>query len=387
MNESGSPPSVQAGGRLWAALVAACRSARSGSNKKLHTDHILFALVLRGTASPEIERPAQRHLRRSLRDMAGSSDLSGDYPLAAPSTPYSEAEAALREAWWASAKGTWSGGKYSTEINWSSDSLEAVMKALGRAGSLGIRCAGPAHLLEAILSDPRGPAASLLNEHGVDLKRAIQAAYLKTPIDSSDEPNTPVVNTLRIFRVIPGSSAIVLAFARVLTSYTLRLSRLGAVQLALEHEAIRQAVRVGAERVTTAHLLFALLALDEQLEEVQVALPERVAMSNRGGAILRTFGVSLRAVPSHGTELRDPGPVTPRHRRRLWRSNPRNPPWTAVAANAADRAPQLAGGGPVGSTALLQASLAESGGAAALLLRSLGVEPDEVLARTKQPHE
>lgn len=154
--------------------------------------------------------------------------------------------------------------------------------------------------------------------------------------------------------------------------------------VALEHEAIRQAVRLGEARVSTAHLLLAVVELDEQLNAVGLRLPEPLQSVNCGGRILakHSIGAQVLAQMLPGLADGDEQTASLSQRRRWWRENPRHPAWTGSAAKAADQAQMNGVGTQVGpgSGHLLLASLAVPEGAAATLLRTLQVEPRTIVS-------
>lgn len=55
-------------------------------------------------------------------------------------------------------------------------------------------------------------------------------------------------------------------------------------------EAVRQAVRFAHSRVTTAHLVLAILAIEEQFVAAGLRLPEDRLAANGAGAILGSHG-------------------------------------------------------------------------------------------------
>lgn len=163
--------------------------------------------------------------------------------------------------------------------------------------------------------------------------------------------------------------------------------------VALEMDAVRQAVRLDNERVDTSHLLLATIELDRDVAATGLKLPESCASVCRAGEVLAEFGVGYAAaVCATGRSDRTaatvsaiPGPWWWHSgRRRWWRTNARTPPWLLSAAVAADHAwsDGVGRGTRVGSSHLLIAALANREGPASHLLHRLGDEPEAVVDAT-----
>jgi hypothetical protein len=162
-------------------------------------------------------------------------------------------------------------------------------------------------------------------------------------------------------------------------AYT-RLAEANPILYSLEMEAIRQTVRLGHPLVTTAHLALATLAMDRQLVIAEFVLAAERTAANRAGSIMAEHGVSFDTAMNTLAVMTVGGQIASAQRRRAWRSKPRNPRWTVDAAAAAERVREKTGRKAVGTSDVLAASLAESGGPAWRLLERLGVDPAAVTA-------
>ncbi len=140
------------------------------------------------------------------------------------------------------------------------------------------------------------------------------------------------------------------------------------VLASLEFEAIRQAVRLGQAQVTPAHLLLAVMALEDQVSSTRVRFAgRRSAMVN--APVLSQFGMTMReARPVVRDGIAEPSVGV--QRRRAWRTNPRNPSWGISAARIADEARMDSTG--LGSGALHLVAGRE-------LLGVVGADPAQVL--------
>jgi hypothetical protein len=278
---------------------------------------------------------------------------------------------------------------------WHPDVRAAVRRALDEAGAIGVAHAGARFLVAAVLEDRGGRVQKLVSDCGLDPSE-LRERLSSDPV-GADEPVAELVGSLKAFRVLPAPppTGRKVAHAVLRAMFTMvRLTRVDYLLLALEMEAIRQAVRMGSAQVTTAHLLLTVLELDRNLEALGEQLPGALATANCGGRVLADHGIGYDAAIAAATEISDPvepaaAPVAgpwwwKPSRQRWWRTKYLNPPWAASAAEAADRTGTdtrrrrtRPGTGP-----LLAAVLAEPDGPACQVLHQLGADPATVSVET-----
>jgi hypothetical protein len=398
-------------------LASACARARRNQASRAGTAHVLVSLL------NHMDGPAQTWwvLRRALRarpDRAGPDGAGPDgagpdgagpdgagpegagpedrspSPIAAGGAgdPLDrEVDAALREAAWRSSRLV--RRRPVPPPGWHPAVRTVLRRTLSEAGAAGVSYPGLRYLLEAVLADPDGQARALLRSCGLD-KRALVAE-----VDGSgdammvDEPPNAIAAGLAEFRLTEGSADRATFPERFMRMFT-RRTRVDVMQIALELEVIRQAVRLGSGQVTTVHLVLATLELDRNLAEVGANLAASLIPANEGGRVLAEHGIDYSAAASGAAELtvgpepvaaEVPGPWWWRtRRRRWWRTSRRNPPWAGSASQAADIAATDAASRRTraGSSHLLVAALADPGGAAARLLRRLGADPEGIAEET-----
>jgi hypothetical protein len=206
----------------------------------------------------------------------------------------------------------------------------------------------------------------------------------------ADAPRSEIVGSLAAYGVLsrpaqPGGFGLrVWVLRRVI-----RRAGVDLMQLALELEAIRQAVRLGSSQVTTAHLLLATIELDRSLQAVGASLPAPRSAVSQAGQVLGQHGVDYLAAVGSTAELATvpepvatvaPGPWWRKRRRWWWWTDPRSPAWAASAGAAAEAAAAHAARDQtrVGSSHLLIAAVADPDGPAGLVLRRLGADPAAV---------
>jgi hypothetical protein len=262
---------------------------------------------------------------------------------------------------------------------WSARARAVLWDALITASSAEVRLMGAGHVLEASLGAADYHVQALLREHELDPERLRDAAHAAIAVENN-EPWTPCAGDLWRCRVAvpidgPGPG---MQFPRLLVAYMSGNTQASPTLYCLELEAERQAVRLG-HPVTTAHLVAAIVALDDQLQTVRLAFAPDHGKENRAGAALSRRGVSLDGtVRSMAGMTFDGAAVAPPDRRRRRPSRPWVPRWTVDAVEAYEQA-RSAGGRTSGGSHLLTAALAEGGGPAWQLLDRLGVDPRALL--------
>lgn len=381
------PARVCVGSQSRQVLYSACRRARVHRAGHIGTEHVLYGILLRVRWDS-----AWAALPRTLKERDRSSGPAPADPDGDGSVPDVEVLGSLREAAWMTARRDRRKRRHTPTPGWHPEVGAALGAALASAAADGVRHAGPRYLLAGVLADPRSGARELLRSCGVDPSRLLAAARADH-LPGRDAPLKTAVEKLEGLRVLETrsrASTLVYAPLRPLA----RLTRVDPMLVALEMEAVRQAVRAGATQLHTGHLLLAALELDRNLQAVGATLPEPLAAVNGAGGVLAEHGVDYRtvaacaetlAVPLEPTVRVGPGPWWWKpSRRRWWRVVAGDPPWAISAGTAADRALADAQNQRTraGSSHLLVAALAVPDGPASRLLRQLGADSQTVAAET-----
>jgi hypothetical protein len=362
----------------WA-LSEACKVARRTHALIVEEDHLLAGLL---RVLPPVDLGIMDAVRR-LRRQIGATEFGSAGSAPAELGSYRsdldlELDGALREA--RSEAWRQAGVPTSKPPPWSARARAVVWDALITASSAEVRLMGAGHVLEASLGAADDHMQALLRQHELDVQRLRDAAHASIAVENN-EPWTPCAGDLWRCRVAvpidgPGPGV---QFPRLLVAYTIRKTQASPTLYSLELEAARQATRLGHPRVTTAHLVAAIVAVDDQLRIARLAFAPEYAEANRAGAALSRTGVCLDGTLRSLATMTFDGAVAPADRRRLWRSKPWLPRWTVDAVEAAENARSAGGRKSAGSSHLLAAALGEGGGPAWRLLDELGVDPRALL--------
>ncbi|MEU0558684.1 hypothetical protein [Dactylosporangium sp. NPDC006015] len=328
---------------LYRILVGACQVAKSRQQATIGADDI------------------QESMRRRIPNFVPGR-LAGAGPLADRPGGWAgfEVAATLRQARWEAFR---SPGRRrpGDAIHWGDDVPAAIRRAID-------------------LAPPARPAVGT-----GDLAAVLFTGYSALPgtggiawPKDDDRPLRPLTDYLLHWRyVTPDPQPQQKPPARWVSAYTSLTAGADVVLANLELEAIRQAVRLGRDRVTTADLVLAVAAFEDELaaRRLRPVQAHRSLLTVRG---LTSADAALAATTATDTD--DPAVAGPA-RRRAWRTNPNNPPWSTAAAAAADQArtTAAAAGVPAGSAQLLSAALTVPDNAAWTLLRALHTDPSEVL--------
>jgi hypothetical protein len=372
------------------ALAGACTLARRRPTSSVGTDHLLVSLALRMPGLREALGSGLRDLRRAL-----GKEQHGPEPATRASGSMAdldlEVDGALREALWlvfvSGAHGAVAVGSPVPQV--SPGIREALRRSLVDSAAQGVHWSGSVYLLDAVLADPQERAHRLLRRCHIEPQLVLAGAHHATATPVEDRPRTPMIDMLSTYDAIspPDRSPTVHLISRLWGAYIARRSRVTPILHALEMEAIRQAVRLDHLQVTTAHLLLAVLSLDEQLTAAQVRLPNELVEDNAGGEILAAHGVTHHAALQHLAQqpVTDPPvpSVPPRHQR-LRRTLPHDSMWTSEARDAGTSARATTDGLALcGSTQLLIAALTNLDASAAQLLRRMGPDPAAIVAEAQ----
>jgi hypothetical protein len=367
------------------ALAGACTLVRRRPTSWLGTDHLLVSLARREPGLREALGPGLRGLRRALGKQQDDGPSGAVPPNGSVADLDLEVDAALREALWlVFVSGAYGAVASSPAPQISPGLREALRRSLVESAAQGVRWSGSIYLLDAVLADPQERAYRLLTHCHIEPQLVLAAAHRATATPVDDRPRTPMTDILSTYDVIspPDRSPTVHLISRIWGGYIARRSRATPILHALELEAVRQAIQLAHPQVTTAHLLLAVLSLDEQLAAAQVRLPDALLEDNAGGEILAAHGVTHHVALQHLAQQ----PVTvlplasvPPGHQRSRRTLPHASMWAGQAADASTSA-RATTDGPCGSTQLLIAALANLDGSAAQLLRRMGADPAAIVS-------
>jgi hypothetical protein len=281
----------------------------------------------------------------------------------------------------------------------------AVYAAIDEASRQGVEHPGPRHLLPALLAVP-GNAAARLAAQWVPAQALEQMALGNWPDGISDPAPWRVVDTLIAWRILPTSGprlwrplwrAGIWAANKVLFQRAYRRygARYGHPLLSyIEADATENAVRIGKDRVTAAHVMLSLVEFHEELAAAGKALPDEVGRWNRAGAILAAHGVQahpallvavgLAAAPADAEDQIADVPTEGWWPREAGLAAPAQGRTALTALREASLSAYRRGHPYAGTTHLLATLLAEPDGPAARLLRELGADPDTLRSEAVQ---
>ncbi|MEU8406298.1 Clp protease N-terminal domain-containing protein [Micromonospora sp. NPDC048842] len=369
--------SVTIGGGLYAVLRRAADEAARLKQVSIGSDDLLFALLGR---YPRL-RPAVP-VRAQPREPAASDATDDVFGLSVEVT--FELVRAQREAYWRSFG--WPGpavDRLARAVGWELEAESVLRMAAQLALHRQARWVGSDHLLETLLEGPGDRA-----QRYVDLDRLIpgrldDAVAQIWPRGDQEPPWLGLAAPLRQLGVLTGPGAGAVRSGRLATRLISSASRLFSQTTPalgwLELEAVAETVRVGHDRTSPAHLILAVLVLEEEMRagELRPAGPSgsgNEALLDHVGLTRQEAGLVVAAA-RYGGEFAGPRP------KRAWRTDRTNPPWTVAAARIAERARELSTLGarlPAGSIHLLHAALTDPDEEARRLLTELGVDPSVV---------
>jgi hypothetical protein len=342
--------------------------------------------------SDAVLRECARRLPRTLEGVAHDLDLAvtadwanQDSDIGAVSGDDKDVElealAALREAAWASASESQPMGGGSTlglAPPWTGSVLAAVRWALILASEAGVKYAGSAHLMIALLEDQNSRAYELIRRSDIGASEAARLIEQGGSLGSNARPWTPTADVLRIAGLAGDRAWPLRVAAAALRSGAFSKIPSGPVIYVLEDEANRQCVRLGHRRVALVHLVLAVASLGDQLVVAKTRLSPRLAPFNRAGSILGNSGAAYRSLLCESADLDNSDAQTSP---RLPPTKRRGPDWTTDAVAATEQASVVAASfrhRKVGSDHLLAAILDKPDGDLRLLFQRCGVSLLEV---------
>lgn len=272
----------------------------------------------------------------------------------------------------------------STVPQWADEASAIVRLAMAIAVARGNPWVGADHLLEALLADPPNTASCYLHKQRTDLDLLTEVAQRTWPAPGGEPPRRALADLLNRAGVLTDPAQEgrqrSTAFTRRLTTGAIGFLTQTSPALAfLEDEAIAETVRLGHDRTTLTHLVLAVLILEEQMAASGLR-PTNEYMPSCD-FILRPFAIDRELVSVTVVSVPQEGEIAPAQRRRSWRSNPKNPPWTVTASRAAEQARSATSSSskaPTGSANLLFAVLSDSDDSGRQLLREHSVDPETV---------
>jgi hypothetical protein len=376
---------------MFASLGGACRVA-GGRGREVHTvrvdcRHVLVSLLQMGVAGGEaapLDRVRQLQQRLAFLSATVTLHPAQTDSLVHPDEFGFEVDASLREAVWR-AYGMGRIRACEDPLGfWSACARSSLAQAMRRAIALDVGPAGPIELLEAVVDSPCGHARRLLTMSGLPPEKVLRAARTNAGRLTAERPRTPLLEAIRWSDVVVGDPAP--WWERAGVRLVLLGRRIEPLLLGLELEANRQAIRVNSRYVNTAHLLLAVLELEEQLKIAGVSLRDSVESTSRGGRLLVAHGVTSWSVVTCLPEIAADDPaVRPPTRRRFWRGGTRGPSWARSAWLAAEVPWQRSSLRTVkGSTDLLASIVENPDSEACRVLNAIGVDVDTLMAQASR---
>ncbi|MEU8331543.1 Clp protease N-terminal domain-containing protein [Micromonospora sp. NPDC048839] len=364
------------GGGLHSVLRRAAREAARLKKLSVGADDLLFGLVGRypqlRAAIPVESEPQSR----TTYDVPDQPEL--------PLTLTVELTRAMRETYW-NCFG-WPGParvRLAETLGWEPEAravlgVAAHLAVLRRASSV-----GSGHLLEALLDEPGNSAHRYIVWHRLVPGRLDDVTARLWPRGDREAPRSGLADPLRQIGVLVGggqqpsrggrlASRLIASGSRLLAQTTPTLG-------GLELEAVAETVRLGHDRTSPAHLMAAVLVLEEEMRAGVLRPAGASALANE--ILLGHFGPTRQEAGLVLAETSFDGEFVGSRPRRAWRTDPTNPPWTVAADRIAERAREVSTLGarlPAGSAHLVYAALTDPDEDARRLLAGLGVDPNVV---------
>lgn len=350
-----SQPVLSGETTIFVLATAAQRAWNDGRNS-VGTDYLLEEVARR------IDPLSSQFgtFRSALRDRLAACDVDdpedGDAS-GSSSEANPEVEASLREAAgiarrrlgspWAAAAPAWTGGVRRL--------LESALIAAEQHGEHRVHWA---RLASCLLGEPTGRSAVAMESLGANSNQLRETMWIHQSPNLPDQPTGAALGVLTLAGGLDTGTRLLRIpqfFAR--RQFTRRGG--GPIALiALEYEAIRQAVRMGHQQVHAAHLLVAIAAMGQDLHDSGHTLRKSFAAHGRADTLLTGAGVAYPSLAHWLVPIEFPDAATDRNR--FWRRFPHNPPVGVDVAATIGQASTLAAERthrPAGSEHLLLAIL------------------------------
>jgi hypothetical protein len=256
---------------------------------------------------------------------------------------------------------------------WSNNVFDCVRHAILDASSIGVKHVHWGHLFAHLSTNASDSTHEVLTKLGVDCNRLRLPDHID--LKGCDRPIAPAADVLMVIGALNVPASRTARF--VLGAWRWLATSRGSVSpvvLAIELEAIRQAVRYGSEQVGPVHLLVAICTLHQQLEDLGRSLSLDVWPYNAGAAVLARWGVDRSTLSKEASHFQIPVAATDSSRR--WRSRPSDPGFGRDAARVvrlAEHRADTLGHRSCGTNHLLAALLEDPSGAAHVLVENMGV--------------
>lgn len=370
-----SIPCTEVSGEVVDTLTRAFGWAIRRRQPAVGTEHLLFALLEGDSAAGGLLAPTVRRsgaMMGLIRAKSLGHWVSNDDTGTEASKDLAVA-ALLREAEWTarrSGKRDASAASEDPHPQPTRALLSAIRQALLHADELGVPRANTTHVLMGLLHDPQNRASEALRERRVPQDHLITRLQEHPSARERAEPHAGTARALQNMGTLNERGQLV---ASLLAKVARKGSGFGTpVLAALRWEAKRQAVRLAHPKAATAHLLLAVLALDEQLAATGGRFSTELAASNTAAELLRTRGATLHAAAVRALDL-----VPASARWQCSRSIPEDPNVEHALTKARWRAQEREA--PIaGTNHLLAVLLAESDPLVTELLAGLDIDTDEL---------
>ncbi|MDA3642595.1 hypothetical protein LZ318_39270 [Saccharopolyspora indica] len=344
------------------ALTLAFREAIRRTQPKVGTEHVLSALLDGDSAAGGVLAPTVR-ASGSMMGVIRAKGIDDHWVHDDDAEPVHDLAVTglLREAAWAARQ-------TDSDVPPPTGALRAALRqALLYADEHGTPRANTTHLLMGLLHTPDNRAHEALRERRVDRSDVLARLRVHPSAGEPGEPpHTDTARTLRKMGLLDGQRG------QMSVRLVAKLFGNGApVFMALRMEARRQAVRLGHGEMTTAHLLLAVLALDEQLTTAGQRFSPELAGSNTAAERLRARGLTLHAAADAARNL---FPEAENHP--YAEKFPENPALEKVLTKARWRAGEDRV--PAGTDHLLAELLAEPDGPVTALLSGIGIDTTDL---------
>jgi hypothetical protein len=355
-------------------LADAARRAWKDQKATVGTEDILFELTRN---MPTLRREVAG-IKSRLREEIAASGADGESDRESGANTVAGVDytvaALLREAQWR-ARRRLRKERTVAAPTWTSYSAYAVRAALLDAHAAGVDHAHGMHVLVSILRDERNRACEILRHFDICPGKLLTKLPVARSVRADGQPWAPAVDGLTVVGTLDHPKSRVLrVLSRVVQAAAVVRWPVGIFMQTLRAEAVRQAVRAGNDHVNQAHLVVALCALEDQLQDTGRTFADRWGEHNSGGQVLANWGVDYDSSAEVVAQL--PWPAREFVKQRQWQGPASDPPSgvdVVETIRKAERTATTHGHPYVGTSHLLSAVLADNAGDANRLLLELGV--------------
>jgi len=261
---------------------------------------------------------------------------------------------------------------------WSWHVVRALEASVDLARADGVPWLGPRHVVDGFLDPSNVELREFLHHCESSIEMVRDGFHEVWPLRAAGRPHLPTWEALRMGRYLDARRVAprVNTVAMVLRYISVQSKSTPPVVM-LEIEAVRQAVRLGHDRLTTAHLLLAVLSLNEQM----MLAEDMTGSSDIVHARLAECGVTLDEAIAHLPVELERDAVRPVGKKAMARPRFGGPAWSSQVVVATDQAGAATRNTSVAAqvSAFTTAAVSDNDGAAAELLRRMGVSPGDVI--------